>query len=232
LTFVLILIVLGVLRGVSRIGSDSSSVPSNQMRASQQALEELQRHLALQAAQERLDPPPGHQDRAGEIMDLLQGKDPVRRQMMLDGIQARELDDPERGEAAAKNLADSATEETIPTLIKALGSKQARVRDHIWMALERLRSPNCAAGVARLLTSPEGESAVRVLRAIGPAAEPHVRPYLEHTGFTVRLRACRVLEKIGTHKSLADLRLAKGDAHPEVRLAAGAAIDAIEKRGN
>jgi HEAT repeat protein len=143
---------------------------------------------------------------------------------------AVQLDDPERAEAAAKELARIAGQESVPILVKALDSRLPGVRDHCLAGLERLRSPKSARVVARLLADRDGEQAVRVLQAIGAPAEAEVRPYLRHAGHSVRLRACRVLEEIGTRASLPDLRSRKEDENAEVRTAASTALRAIESR--
>jgi hypothetical protein len=66
---------------------------------------------------------------------------------------------------------------------------------------------------------------------LGPMAETETLRYLQHRDAAVRAAACRVLQMIGTRKSVQPLRfVANNDRNRESAQAALSALDGISRR--
>jgi len=66
--------------------------------------------------------------------------------------------------------------------------------------------------------------------ALGPAAEKAVLPYLKNADVFVRQEVCKVLEVIGTQRSVVPLQAALTDSNGLVRMAAENALTALQER--
>ena len=112
--------------------------------------------------------------------------------------------------AAAKVLAAVDPKEAAPALAKLLDDKDAGVRGAVLKLLKELKDARVAEAVAaRLPTDPL--PAIEVLKAMGPAAEKAVLPYLDdkYAG-TTRFWAFNVIKEIGTAASLPALNAVQG----------------------
>lgn len=108
--------------------------------------------------------------------------------------------------------------------------------------LAELKDPSCAEVVARSLPFDHGRTlhqreAAKVLRAIGPAAEPAVRPYARPTlpagGENLiesRELAIEVLGDIGNEETVAFLQEQRAEAPPRITGAIDRAVKAIQSR--
>jgi S1-C subfamily serine protease/HEAT repeat protein len=132
------------------------------------------------------------------LQDLLSAKDPATRTA---GIQALAACDPK---------------EAGPHLAKLLADNELAVRQAAAHSLKELRDPRVAEAAAARLSIEPG-TVLDVLKAIGPAAEKAVLPYLDdkHKG-QARFWAFEVLKEIGTEASLPALQAVQG---PEANLA-------------
>jgi HEAT repeat protein len=91
-----------------------------------------------------------------------------------------------------------ATAEQVPSLLKALDSTNAILRNWALSTLARLKEPRAVEPVAKMLTSFETRrQAAQALIEIGPSVEAEVRKYLTHSDRAVREEAARILNKIG-----------------------------------
>jgi HEAT repeat protein len=141
---------------------------------------------------------------------------------------------------AADALVTWATQKQVPALIQAAQTGDSPIRSAAYKALTRLRDPRAlpvfANGLVEMTTR---HDAAEALIAIGPAAESDVVPYVSHKDVFVRMEANRVMEKIGTAKSLPALETAqarfRSSGIPEELTAAtmlGHTIRMIKNRGN
>jgi predicted Zn finger-like uncharacterized protein len=119
------------------------------------------------------------------------------------------LDDPDEGtrDRAARALIVWATPDSVPALIKALDSTDIRVRHHSMEALGKMKEESAARPIASHLTKGDDrEAAGKALKLmVGTKAEGEVIPYLPNPDHHVRLEAVRILQVIGTKKSLKPL---------------------------
>jgi len=133
--------------------------------------------------------------------------------------------------AAAKALVVWATPEAAPALIAALDDKDVWVRIAAMEALGRLKTKEGAQAVARQLPILQGRpEAVKALKAMGAIAEPAVLPYLKDRDDWVRQEACKILEEIGTDKSLPALTEFESSGNFLDRKAAEKALKAVRER--
>ncbi len=108
--------------------------------------------------------------------------------------------------AAAKALVVWGTQESVPALIEAADDRSIWVRGPAMEALGRWPTPEAARAVAKQLPVLQGrDKAAAALRAMGAIAEPAVIPLLEDRDGFVRGEACKILQDIGTEKSIPPL---------------------------
>ncbi len=92
----------------------------------------------------------------------------------------------------------------VPVLVEALRDKKTAVRDRALAALGELRDPRGVEPVAEMLGT-NNTSIAASLVAMGPMAEEAVIQRLAHGNVEAVTKACAVLEKIGTEKSVPSL---------------------------
>jgi len=132
---------------------------------------------------------------------------------------------------AARVLGIWGTKEVVPFLLETLKSKNVLARTEAIKSLGKLKDPRAAEALARRLAPIQHRMAAsEALIAIGPEAEKTVLPYLKSEDVFVRHEVCKILEAIGTHKSVAPLRAALADSNGLVRLAAQNALTAVQER--
>jgi HEAT repeat protein len=133
-----------------------------------------------------------------------------------------------RVEVAAA-LSTWATPETVPALIRALKDADSTVQRKAMDTLAKLKDPRAAGALAACLKTDRFHSA-EVLKRFGPGAEDAVLPYLDDEDGWVRLEAAKVLQEIGTARSLPALRKAADGHDGLLPGAAQQAVAAIEAR--
>ena len=117
------------------------------------------------------------------------------------------------------------TDEDLPALIEAYHSPHGK------REAARLIASTRHPAAFRFLASqmgPANSDIERLLMESGPEVEPSMWPLLQDSSHIVRGMACRVLSKIGTEKSLAELAVLRDDRLS--RSDARRAIEAIETR--
>jgi hypothetical protein len=107
--------------------------------------------------------------------------------------------------------------ESVPALLVALKDPGPRVRESALTALVRIPDPRAAPALAECLVGFRSGQAIEGLKKIGPAAEPAVIPYLESDDFFARASACKVLQVIGTSRSVPALRTIAQNSGPASR---------------
>jgi hypothetical protein len=178
----------------------------------------------------------GDKLRTLKALTLLQGKEPAANKPNKEIAKALEemLADKEGTTrfSAGRALVKWATPDSIPGLIKALGSEDVLVRHGCMDALSRLKADSAAEAIAKRLPELQDRFKARqALEAMGAAAEPAALKMADNPAWEVRMEVCNVLEKVGTQKSVATLtNLQQNDANGLVKVTAKKALDAIEKR--
>ena len=132
-------------------------------------------------------------------------------------------------EAAAEALANWATKENVPALVKLLDSDSPVIRSHALRALGRLKATTAIDRIVQQLAEDQF-TAAQALREMGAAAEPAVLKVLATGDRKSREQACQILNQIGTKKSLPALEKAKSDADALMKIYAEQAIKAIQHR--
>jgi serine/threonine protein kinase len=134
-------------------------------------------------------------------------------------------------EAAARALGVWGTADAVPPLMTLVGDSQFSVRWAAMDALANLKDSRAIAPVAaRLANRTDSMRAVQALKSFGPAAEDSVIEVLQSKDEDARQSACRVLEEIGTAKSLPLLSSIARGADGITTMLARQAISAIEGR--
>jgi hypothetical protein len=133
---------------------------------------------------------------------------------------------------AAKALASWGGPESVPALIEALKDTAFNVRWAVLDTLKVLKDPEAAQALATMVAEDKDRGkAIDALKAIGPPAEDSVIPLLSHGENRVRSDACKILEVIGSEKSVPMLRrLAMSQAGGSAR-DAGEALKSMGLRG-
>ncbi|WP_435005199.1 HEAT repeat domain-containing protein [Tundrisphaera lichenicola] len=131
---------------------------------------------------------------------------------------------------AAKTLAVWGGPENTHALIEALKDPEFHVRWAVLDTLKALKDPESADALADyFMDSNDRGKAVEALKAIGPPAEDAVLRCLNHNDGFTRMDACKILEQIGTEKSVPALRRL---AMTNQGLDSMAARDALKRLGN
>jgi HEAT repeat protein len=114
-------------------------------------------------------------------------------------------------QAALKALMVWATKESVSPLIKVLGNKDDAASRHLALSvLGKLKDKDSVLAVAtRLLDDDDRPHASNALVAMGSMCEEVVATALRNAIPAVRLEACKILEKVGTKKSVEALKNAE-----------------------
>jgi len=158
---------------------------------------------------------------------------PDRREEVAKALEAAALDkDFWLQQPAIRALNLWAGPENAPALIRLLETVDWPTRTVICPILGRLKDPAAAAAMAKLLPGlGDRAAASAALKAIGPAAEKAVIPYLTHKDSWAASEACHILKEIGTEASIAPLQeVLKGKPDFMVGPAASNALKAIQER--
>jgi hypothetical protein len=152
--------------------------------------------------------PRGREEAARSLKDV---KPDQRRDEVAKALEPL-LADPKSSarEPAMEALGAWGNKDTVAVLIKALDHQEAR--SAALRAIGRLKDERAIEPIARYFDD-VGElgAAADALKSMGPAAETVVRKQLKHKSLQVRLKACEVLEVIGTKASLQDLEAVSKD---------------------
>ena len=129
---------------------------------------------------------------------------------------------------AARQLARWGSSANVPALIDLLSDRDGGVLRPVMETLGKLQDQRAAEPIAVYLENFfVREDAARALKALGSRAENEVIRYLDHRDASVRCDACRILQTIGTARSVPMLMQAAADRNREVSMAAGNALRSI-----
>jgi hypothetical protein len=134
--------------------------------------------------------------------------------------------------SATRALGAWGNADDVPALLTALDDEDSGVRRAAIQAFGKIKDGRAAEGVARQLADQDAlvhNDAVRTLRQLGSIAEGEVVKYLKSDDIRTRVRACQVLQAIGTEESVAALTDASSGKSASAR-AAQSALKAIASR--
>jgi predicted Ser/Thr protein kinase len=121
--------------------------------------------------------------------------------------------------------------DALPVLIKLLDDSEFSIRGEAIEALGRSKNPAAAEPLARCLTNRTDAARVqRALITLGPEAEDAVLAMFKNADREGKRAACRVLEKVGTRKSISVLNTAARNDEGIVAMLARNAISEIQAR--
>jgi HEAT repeat protein len=133
--------------------------------------------------------------------------------------------------SAAKALAVWGTSTAGSALLQEIKGKDVFVRKAALEAIGKLNLKEAPLAVAPLLIEQATRGdAVNALKAMGPMAEEAVLPYLDDRDAFVQMEACKVLESIGTEKSIEKIRKYGVSGKPFAKDTSAKAIQAIQQR--
>ena len=107
---------------------------------------------------------------------------------------------------AAKALGVWGGRENTPALVAGLKDPAFNVRWAVLDAIAALKDPAAAGPVAEFLGTNDRGKASEALKKMGPAAEEVVLPYLNHADVFTRMETAKILQVIGTQKSVPALQ--------------------------
>ena len=131
--------------------------------------------------------------------------------------------------SGTRALAKWADASSVPSLIRLLEDDNFVVRGESMKALGRFPNAQAAEAIAKQFDK-DRINAKNALLAIGPPAEAAVGKLLAHADWSIRKDGCEILGAIGGRDSLPLLQTAARDSNGLVRMVAGRAVLAIQKR--
>ena len=122
--------------------------------------------------------------------------------------------------------------ENVAGLVRGLEIEEGQTRVAICTIIAKYKDPVAAPALAKLLPAQfERGAASAALKAIGPAAEKVVLPFITHKDSWTSMEACNILKEIGTAESIAPLQgVLKGKPDFMVGPAATNALKSIQER--
>lgn len=146
--------------------------------------------------------------------------------MALDGDMSTQM-------GASSYLADHATTNQVPVLLKLLRSSDWSSRQNAMKALGRLKDPAAIQPLVDVLAANPNMGQMDVNGALirfGPAAEPAVLTLFTEKNTETRRQACVILQQIGTTNSLPTLQNLAGDPDQSLSQAVADALRGIKMR--
>lgn len=173
--------------------------------------------------------------RVREATKLLSDRKPSRpNPQIAKALEAAMLNSENNGEIrmnAAKAMKAWATNDNIPGLLTALGDEWPPVRAAAIEALIKFKPKNGIDAIGSQLADHFTRvAAAKALKAYGPAAEQAVLPHVDSRDAWTAAEACKILQAIGTKKSIPTLEKAAKSSDWMVSKAAKSALDGIELR--
>jgi hypothetical protein len=121
-------------------------------------------------------------------------------------------------------------EKNGPAVVKQLADRDHFIQEATLALCAKWKLKEAVAPAAAVLTSGNTGAATKMLMALGPIAEAEVLRYIKFDQPHTRLQVCRVLNVIGTQKSIGPLQGATLDSDQRVANAAKEALYAVRHR--
>ena len=103
-------------------------------------------------------------------------------------------------------LSDRDSDQSFPYIFARVDDTSFTVRSTAYQMLREVGDHRTIEPLAKRFASDDVDRISSLLRSFGAASEVPVLPYLSHEDPDIRLRACNLLGKIGTQKSLPALQ--------------------------
>jgi len=125
------------------------------------------------------------------------------------------------------------TPDQLSELTKLLESKDDFTRRNVLQIIATIETLDSAKVLAKELTDRRDRfQAATALKSMGKTAEPAVIPYLFNKDTDACLEACRILQEIGTKKSVSGLMKVAKSKNLLLSTTAKMALDQVRARGN
>lgn len=112
-------------------------------------------------------------------------------------------------EAALEILSDRDPDQSFPYIFARVDDTSFTIRSQAYQMLRKVGDRRAIEPLAKRFSTGEVDRIASLLRSFGADAESAVAPYLAHEDPEIRLRACNLIGKIGTMKSLSALEQMK-----------------------
>ena len=109
-------------------------------------------------------------------------------------------------EAALQILSDRDSDQSFPYIFARVDDTSFTIRSAAYQMLREVGDHRAIEPLAKRFASDDVDRISSLLRSFGAASEVPVLPYLSHEDPDIRLRACNLIGKIGTQKSLPALQ--------------------------
>lgn len=151
---------------------------------------------------------PNNPRKAIAALDFLKVKWPKNRQPVLIKllVNCASSDHKFNRESALEILANKDPDQCFPYIFARVDDTSFTIRSKAYEKLRQIGDRRAIAPLARRFASDDVDRISSLLRSFGAASEPSVLPFLSHEDPDIRLRACNLIGKIGTAKSLPDLQ--------------------------
>jgi hypothetical protein len=109
-------------------------------------------------------------------------------------------------EAALEILADRDSDQSFPYIFARVDDTSFTIRSTAYQLIRRLGDRRAIEPLARRFDTDDVDRIASLLRSFGSESETAMQPFLTHPDPDIRLRACNLIGKIGTPKSLPALQ--------------------------
>ncbi len=176
---------------------------------------------------------PNNPRKAVPALDYLKVKWPSNRQPVLIKlvINCASSDHKFNREAALEILSNRDSDQSFPYIFARVDDTSFTIRSQAYQILRRLGDRRAIEPLAKRFASDDVDRISSLLRSFGSDCEVAVQPYLSHEDPDIRLRACNLIGKIGTEKSLPALQeMAAREQTMTLKAQTRAAINKIKRR--
>lgn len=162
----------------------------------------------FQGAAKLLLDEPNNPRKAIPALEYLKVKWPTNRQPVLIKllINCASSDHKFNRESALQILSNRDPDQSFPYIFARVDDTSFTIRSLAYQTLRQIGDRRAIKPLAKRFASDDVDRISSLLRSFGSASEESVLPYLTHEDPDIRLRACNLIGKIGTQKSLPALQ--------------------------
>ena len=134
-------------------------------------------------------------------------------------------------EAALEILSNRDPDQSFPYIFARVDDTSFTIRSMAYQMLRQVGDRRAIGPLAKRFASDDVDRISSLLRSFGSASEGPVIPYLSHEDPDIRLRACNLIGKIGTEKSLPALQeMAQREETMVLKAQTRSSINKIKRR--
>ncbi len=176
---------------------------------------------------------PNNPRKAVPALDYLKVKWPANRQPVLIKllINCASSDHKFNRESALDILSNRDSDQSFPYIFARVDDTSFTIRSMAYQMLRQIGDRRAIEPLAKRFASDDVDRISSLLRSFGSASEEPILPYLSHEDPDIRLRACNLLGKIGTGKSLPALQeMAEREQTMVLKAQTRSSINKIKRR--